>query len=225
MNKKEQQIQRAKQEDAILTKVLWWIVGAVVLEALLLLLNQVYSHYTPAQIPLALALRHVFTGLAIALPICFVLLLIWAVKARKSGKHAGLSAALAIIVLALAACAVVIRVFDESGIRLLYVAVPAVAVLALIYYLYQREFFFAAVLSALGIPASNAITMFYKQVILQRGLPFEVKLPEHPLDVSRMTAEQLHAELEKGYADIQAERTRPASEVFADIRKEFKSLA
>ena len=35
-----------------------------------------------------------------------------------------------------------------------------------------------AILSALGIPASNAITMFYKQVILQRGLPFEVKLPE-----------------------------------------------
>ena len=151
MNKKEQQIQRAKQEDAILTKALWWIVGAVVLEALLLLLNQVYSHYTPAQIQLAVALRSVFTGLAIALPICFVLLLIWAVKARKSGKHAGLSAALAIIVLALAACAVFIRVFDESGIRLLYVAVPAVAVLALIYYLYQREFFFAAVLSALGL--------------------------------------------------------------------------
>ena len=96
MNKKEQQIQRAKQEDAILTKALWWIVGAVVLEALLLLLNQVYSHYTPAQIQLAVALRSVFTGLAIALPICFVLLLIWAVKARKSGKHAGLSAALAI---------------------------------------------------------------------------------------------------------------------------------
>ena len=32
--------------------------------------------------------------------------------------------------------------------------------------------------------------------------------------------EQLNTELEKGYADIQAERTRPASEVFADIRKE-----
>ena len=44
--------------------------------------------------------------------------------------------------------------------------------------------------------------MFYKQVILQRGLPFEVKLPEHPLDVSRMTAEQLDTELEKGYAPV-----------------------
>ena len=28
-----------------------------------------------------------------------------------------------------------------------------------------------AILNALGIPASNAITMFYKQIILQRGLP------------------------------------------------------
>ena len=45
-----------------------------------------------------------------------------------------------------------------------------------------------AILSALGISASNAITMFYKQIVLQKGLPFEVKLPEHPLDISRMTA-------------------------------------
>ena len=157
MNKKEQQIQRAKQEDEILTKVLWWIVGAVVLEALLLLLNRVYSHYTPDQIAMAQALRHVFTGLAVVLPVCFVVLAAWAWKAHSSGKHAALSAALAVIALALAACAVIIRVFDESGIRLLYVAVPAVAVLALIYYLYQREFFCAAVLSALGLLAVRVV--------------------------------------------------------------------
>lgn len=78
-----------------------------------------------------------------------------------------------------------------------------------------------AILNALGIPASNAITMFYKQIILQKGLPFEVKLPEHPLDISRMKAEELHAELEKGYADLQAGRTIPAADVFADLRKEY----
>ena len=144
MNKKEQQAQRAKQEDVVLNKVLWWIVGAVVLEVLLLLLNKVYANYTVEQIELAKSLRDVFSVLMIALPICFVVLLIWAVAARKSSVLAG-------VMLALAVCAVVIRVFDESGIRLLYVAVPAVAVLALIYYLYQREFFFAAVLSALGL--------------------------------------------------------------------------
>lgn len=77
------------------------------------------------------------------------------------------------------------------------------------------------ILNALGIPASNAITMFYKQIILHNGLPFEVKLPDHPLDMSRMTAAQLDAELEKGYADMQAGRTIPMEQAFADIRKDF----
>ncbi len=34
-----------------------------------------------------------------------------------------------------------------------------------------------AVLSALGLNASQAITLFYRQVALRRALPFEVKLP------------------------------------------------
>ena len=80
MNKKEQQAQRAKQEDVVLNKVLWWIVGAVVLEALLLLLNKVYANYTVEQIELAKSLRDVFSVLMIALPICFVVLLIWAAR-------------------------------------------------------------------------------------------------------------------------------------------------
>ena len=78
---------------------------------------------------------------------------------------------------------------------------------------------FVQELNALGIPASNAITMFYKQIILQRGLPFEVKLPEHPLDVSRLTDAQLDAELEKGYAQYRAGQAVPAQQAFADIRK------
>ena len=55
------------------------------------------------------------------------------------------------------------------------------------------------ILSALGIPASNAINMFYKQIILQRGLPFEVKIPESmPTDISTLGTEGLHVELKKG---------------------------
>ena len=75
------------------------------------------------------------------------------------------------------------------------------------------------ILNALGIPASNAITMFYKQIILQKGLPFDVKLPEHPLDVSLMTPEQLNMELERGYADIQEGDTISAPEVFKEIQR------
>ena len=78
------------------------------------------------------------------------------------------------------------------------------------------------ILSALGIPASNAINMFYKQIILQRGLPFEVKMPSlKPIEMSALSEVQLDAELEKGYADIQAGRTKPAKKVFADIRKDY----
>lgn len=78
------------------------------------------------------------------------------------------------------------------------------------------------ILSALGIPASNAINMFYKQIILQRGLPFEVKIPASKLvDASVLSDAEMDAELEKGYVDMKAGRTKPASSVFADIRKDY----
>lgn len=76
-----------------------------------------------------------------------------------------------------------------------------------------------SILSALGIPASNAITMFYKQIVLQHGIPFDVKLPASNLvDTSTLTEEQLNAELEKGYADVVAGRTKEAKSAFVDIR-------
>ena len=79
-----------------------------------------------------------------------------------------------------------------------------------------------SILNALGIPASNAINMFYKQIILQRGLPFEVKMPEvRPIDASMLTDAQIDAELEKGYADIHAGRTKSVKSAFADIRKDY----
>ena len=34
------------------------------------------------------------------------------------------------------------------------------------------------ILADLGLPASTAINLFYKQIILHRGLPFEVTLPD-----------------------------------------------
>jgi DNA-damage-inducible protein J len=78
------------------------------------------------------------------------------------------------------------------------------------------------ILSALGIPVSNAINMFYKQIILQRGIPFEMKLPASQVpDLSKLTQEQLHTELEKGYADVAAGRTKAASAVFDEIRKDY----
>lgn len=68
----------------------------------------------------------------------------------------------------------------------------------------------------------RAWDMFYKRIILNRGLPFEVKIPTaRPVDISRMNAETLDMELEKGYADMQAGRTKSAAQVFADIRRDY----
>ena len=79
-----------------------------------------------------------------------------------------------------------------------------------------------AILSKLGIPSSVAINMFYNQIILNNGLPFDVKIPSsRPVDVSALSKAELNAELEKGYADTKAERTREANAVFADIRKDY----
>ena len=79
-----------------------------------------------------------------------------------------------------------------------------------------------SILSALGIPVSNAINMFYKQIILQRGLPFDVKLPAaEPTHIEDLDDEQLHAELEKGYADMKEKRTKSIDKVFSSIRKDY----
>lgn len=170
MNRKEQQAQRAKQEDEILNKVLWWIVGSVILEALLLLLNKVFVNYTLDQIDLAVALREeVFPKLSIILPICFVVLLVLWLLARKAGKLVRLTGGLTLAALILAVCAVVVRIFDNSGVKFLYTAVPAVAVLALIYYLYQREFFFSALLSALGLLGIKLVPRTGMSLVLSYG--------------------------------------------------------
>ena len=53
------------------------------------------------------------------------------------------------------------------------------------------------------IPMSNAVGMFLRQIVLQRGIPFEMKLPayEEPVAYGSLTKEQFNAEIEKGMED------------------------
>jgi len=54
------------------------------------------------------------------------------------------------------------------------------------------------VLNELGIPMSNAIGLFLRQIIMQRGIPFELKLPNrNPAAIGEMTDTELNAMLEK----------------------------
>lgn len=80
-----------------------------------------------------------------------------------------------------------------------------------------------AILDVLGIPASGAINMFYKQIILHKGLPFEVTIPDNKVPVSMrvLTKEQINEELETGLEDIHAGRKTPAKETFEKIRRDY----
>ena len=77
-----------------------------------------------------------------------------------------------------------------------------------------------AILNQLGIPMSNAIGMFLKQVVIQRGMPFEMKLPSaKPVAIGELTKEQFDAELQLGMDDIAAGRVISADDVDAEMRR------
>lgn len=76
------------------------------------------------------------------------------------------------------------------------------------------------VLNKLGISMSNAVGMFLRQVVIQRGIPFEVKLPANePLAIGNLTKEQLDVELAKGMADIENGKVYTVDEVEAEMHR------
>lgn len=78
------------------------------------------------------------------------------------------------------------------------------------------------ILSELGIPMSNAVGMFLRQVVLQRGIPFEMKLPkETPLAFGSLTKEERDRELEKGMEDIREGRVYSAESVLEELHRDY----
>lgn len=78
------------------------------------------------------------------------------------------------------------------------------------------------VLNKLGIPMSSAINIFLRQVILQNGLPFEVKITHNrPLAIGDLTPEEFDNEIEKGLEDLRADRIVSADQVAERMNKEY----
>lgn len=78
------------------------------------------------------------------------------------------------------------------------------------------------ILNQLGIPMSNAIGMFLKQVVIQHGIPFEMKLPSaRPISAGQLTKEQFDSEMQLGMDDIAAKRIISADEVEDEMRRRY----
>ncbi len=79
------------------------------------------------------------------------------------------------------------------------------------------------ILEQLGIPMSNAIGLFLRQVVLQRGIPFELKLPQtKPLSMGTLTEEQFNEEIEKGLGDLTTGRVVSAEKVEEEMRRDYR---
>ena len=79
-----------------------------------------------------------------------------------------------------------------------------------------------AVLDQLGIPMSNAVGMFLHQVVLQKGIPFEIKIPNSkPLVLNSLSDEEFNAIMENGMKDYADNRVHTSQEVRMQMKRNF----
>lgn len=79
-----------------------------------------------------------------------------------------------------------------------------------------------AILSQLGISASGGINMFYRQIILWRGLPFRPSILDgRPASLDEMTKEEFDAKMARGLEQAKNGEGMPAYEYFSSLREEI----
>lgn len=152
---KNQKEELRRQEDIALGRSLMWVGGAIVLEMLMLLVNKYYINFytTEESINLAMTIGTVLSvvrWVALAAAVGSAAWVYMQVK-KKGGLKLPMAALLGS--LAVLFCAAVSLEYVDAGVRMLMLLIPGWAALALVYYLYQREFFISAVFSMLGVVA------------------------------------------------------------------------
>ena len=144
---KKQREERRREEDRALNRGLLWVVGAIVFEGLLVLLNRYYINAYIAEVKTVIAIQSALGVIRVAGVIAGVACIAWAFLWLRRGRASALPVVVALALWAAALCSHVLLAYNKQGIRMLFLLVPALAGLALVYYLYQREFFLSAAAS------------------------------------------------------------------------------
>lgn len=79
-----------------------------------------------------------------------------------------------------------------------------------------------AIMEMLGIPASVVINTLYKQIIMTRSIPFSLAVPAVPVARDEMDEATFNAMMARGMNEAKADKSRAASDVFADLRREMQ---
>ena len=77
-----------------------------------------------------------------------------------------------------------------------------------------------SILEDLGISRAVAIDLFYRQIILHNGLPFDLKLNTPPLSTSDFIPSELENILSRGVEESNNGNGRSAKEFFATLLEE-----
>ena len=66
---------------------------------------------------------------------------------------------------------------------------------------------------------STALSMFLQQVVNQQRIPFEIKLPQKPVNYDSLTKEAFDREIQKGLDDYENGRVLTVAEVKAKFEE------
>lgn len=144
MFEKGKRERRQSEDDKIFNRMLLWLVGAVAVELLLLLLKRVYADMQWGGIP-AKALANFFQVFSVAGAVLAVAGLVWMVLNHRAGRQVVLPGALTAAVAGLWLVSVLCYYLVAEGVKILLMLPAGAAVLIVIFFLYQRPFFYNGV--------------------------------------------------------------------------------
>lgn len=78
-----------------------------------------------------------------------------------------------------------------------------------------------AILETIGVPRATAIDMFYRQIILNKGIPFSLTIPKDLPVRENMSEEAFNTMMAKGYTQAMEGDSEHISEVFSELEEGF----
>ncbi|MDD3269129.1 MAG: type II toxin-antitoxin system RelB/DinJ family antitoxin [Syntrophomonadaceae bacterium] len=79
-----------------------------------------------------------------------------------------------------------------------------------------------SIMAQLGVPASVVINMLYKQIVMTKGIPFPLSVPNVPVARDEMDRAAFDAMMQRGLDEAKADRSRPVAEAFSELKREIQ---
>lgn len=141
---------KRRMEDRIFNRMLVWLAVALAVEIFFVLVNRFYIHARAGEIDSMVVWHKALLVLFFAGIVLFVFCLVWGRKNQARGKDLILPFALSGGFLVMGLGSLLIRMSHSSA-HLILGIVPGLAILLIIFYLYQKEYFPCALVCGLGI--------------------------------------------------------------------------